>query len=157
MRGSKLKVACIPLPSQSHTDSIEHLLSMKSNNMTIKAAGMKKIDLFDDKLKQKEVMEFEGEQQHLNSTWKGKDDWLDLPPSSQTKKKKKKRGGRRQKDIPHKSTYIDENNPTLKVNKIFRRMTQLAFFFFKLQTLKFSHKFYNCLLILFLKLNTKKR
>lgn len=49
------------------------------------APGMKKIDLFNDKLKQnvKELRESSNITEE-----KGRDDWLDLPPSSLTKKKK---------------------------------------------------------------------
>lgn len=61
------------------------------------APGMKKIDLFNDKLKQKKVKELR-ESSNITETpheEKGRDDWLHLPPSSQTKKKgrgkKKKR------------------------------------------------------------------
>lgn len=48
------------------------------------APGMKKIDLFNDKLKQKKVKELR-ESSNITETpheEKGRDDWLHLPPSS---------------------------------------------------------------------------
>ena len=57
----------LPLDPPEHTSV--NRTSERGEELQKKAQSMKKIDLFNDKLKQTEVMEFEGEQQHyLDST-----------------------------------------------------------------------------------------
>lgn len=127
-----------------------------------KAQSMKKIDLFNDKLKQKKWrtsgraatllrlhMRRNGEMIGLNS----------LNPWTKNKTK-----GLEGEDLPHK--WEDSGTNKWRGNKIkqpnsgrketFRRTTT-CFFSFKLQTLKFSHNFYNCLLMFVFKIQYKNR
>lgn len=136
---------------------------MKEKKKEEKAQSMKKIDLFNDKLKQKWRtsgraatllrlhMRRNGEMIGLNSL----NPW--------TKKQKGLEG----EDLPHK--WEDSETNKWRENKIkqpnsgrketFNRMTTcfFFFFFFKLQTLKFSHNFYNCLLMFVFKIQYKNR